>query len=436
MAGVEEAKAGMLGLSAGALGVGVALAGAVIFGKAAAQNYKSQEEATNSLKQATDAYNLTVGTTTTTVKESADAIAKAQDVATAAGSSLTFAYSAQAAAQMHYTAAVKAHGPHSEQAILAGSQLLDVNIRMKAAIEANADAQQKLTDATATVTTEVYHQSINLDSLKAKYAEFKSANAGFISDQYDTETALAAIVRSGENETDAIRILNDALDLAAIKHETVGEAAKSLDLALAGQGKSLKELGITTDEYTAIMHNKTLTTEERHLALLKLIESKTKDGRDIIDSTTQSQNKLTIAWQDFTAKTGPDVLAMWRGITDAAATGLGILELTVEAYDKIARLIHGAVASSFAPGSGSATQAKPKGYAVGGPISGDGGEDYLVGEQGPEIRHFGAGGSIIPGGGGGAQIHIHIDRGAYIDGPSIDYLANAVALRLGYATGR
>lgn len=38
--------------------------------------------------------------------------------------------------------------------------------------------------------------------------------------------------------------------------------------------------------------------------------------------------------------------------------------------------------------------------------------------------------------GGGGDIHIHIDQGAYIDGPSVDRLANLIAQRLSYATGR
>ncbi len=322
MAGVEEAKLGMLGLSATALGVGLALAAVVIVGKAAVENYKHQEEATNQLKQATDAYNETAGTTITTVGESAKVIQAAQDAASKATDALTISTGAAAKAQMAYTDAVKKHGAESQQATIAAINLNDANIRLKQVQDANTDAQAKLAAVTATSTTEVYRQGINLADLTAKYEAFKQANAGFISDQYDTETALAAIVRSGENETDAMRILNDALDLAAIKHEAVSDAAKSLDLALAGNGKSLKELGITTEEYTAIMHDKTLTTEQQHLKLLDLIETKTRNGRDVIDQTTQAQNKLTIEWQDFTARTGPAVASVMTGIADAATAAL------------------------------------------------------------------------------------------------------------------
>ncbi len=37
---------------------------------------------------------------------------------------------------------------------------------------------------------------------------------------------------------------------------------------------------------------------------------------------------------------------------------------------------------------------------------------------------------------GGGDIHIHIDQGAYIDGPGIDMLTMRIAQRLSYATGR
>jgi hypothetical protein len=198
----------------------------------------------------------------------------------------------------------------------------------------------------------------------------------------------------------------------------------------------LRELGISTSEYNAIMHDKLLTTEEKHLALLTLIETKTKDGRKAIDDTVQSQNALTIAWQDFTSKTGPDVLEMWRKLNEAATTGLGILTLTVTALEKIAAL--GPFGTS---GNASAVSQMPNLSArgphrrAGGPVSP--GESYTVGEQGPETFTPNQGGSITPfGGGRGLVVHNHFE-GIYAgDGPSLDILANKIALRLGYATGR
>ncbi len=300
MAGVEEAKLGMLGLSAAAIGVGLALAAVVLVGKAGLENYKKQEEATNLLKQATDSQGMSLG------------------------------------------------------------YLLDT------------------------------------------YEKFKVANAGFISDQYDTEAALAAVVRSGETEEDAMRILNDALDLAAIKHEAVSEAATALVKVLAGNSKALKELGITTEQYNAIVKDKTLSTEQKHLELLTLIEARTAKGRDTIDQTTQSQNKLTLEWQDFTARTGPGVTSVLQGMNEAAAA---LLESLIAIGDTLGHV--GDWLQSISS-LGAATS----------------------GNRGGVSPHASTQRTAAPA--ATPEVHIHIDQGAYIDGPSTDHLANVIAQRLGY----
>jgi hypothetical protein len=73
--------------------------------------------------------------------------------------------------------------------------------------------------------------------------------------------------------------------------------------------------------------------------------------------------------------------------------------------------------------------------ATGGPVMP--GASYLVGESGPETLVMGAmGGYVLPSSGGsvvgGVHLHIHIDQGAYIDGPAIDVLTNRIASRLRY----
>jgi hypothetical protein len=65
----------------------------------------------------------------------------------------------------------------------------------------------------------------------------------------------------------------------------------------------------------------------------------------------------------------------------------------------------------------------------GGIVPGSSGQDVLAILQ--------AGERVIPRNkaSGGGDIHIHIDQGAYIDGPSIDRLANIIAKRMKYASG-
>jgi hypothetical protein len=304
MAGIEEAKAGMLGLSASTLGLAAVFGVMYVVIKASVENLKKQEGATLSLKQATDA------------------------------------------------------------------------------------------------------QHISLGDLQAAYEKFKATNAGFISDQYDTEAALAAVVRSGENQTDALRILNDALDLAAIKHETVSEAANAEVLALAGASRGLKTLGITTEEYNAIMKDKLLTTEQKHLELLTLIETRTAKGRDTIDQTTQSQNKLTIAWQDFTANQGPAFTQVWQQFNLAAADSLGFIDAAITNLDRLGRFLDQYHLGHASTGSSA-------------------GSSQLGGRSGANPNY------VAPSG----DLHIHIDQGAYMDPAGVDRLANQIMHRVLYGPG-
>src|SRR5207249_2172410 len=96
------------------------------------------------------------------------------------------------------------------------------------------------------------------------------------------------------------------------------DAPKHITLALTGSSKALKILGITTDEYSAIMKDKTLTTEQKHLALLALIESKTKDGRKAQTDLTQSTQTLNKDWQDMSTIVGPPLVGLLGGIASAA----------------------------------------------------------------------------------------------------------------------
>jgi hypothetical protein len=190
------------------------------------------------------------------------------------------------------------------------------------------------------------------------------------------------------------------------------------------------------------MKSKTLSTAEKHAALLTLIETKTKDGKKALDENTQSQNDLTKAWQDFTSKTGPTVVGMWDGLNTAASRALGILSTYVDLMDKLGKI------GPF--GDHSDHSASPRNLSSAGSLSGFGrgarasggrvgaGGAYTVGEHGPETLVMGnQGGSIIPNGAaGGGGIHIHLHGILPGDGPYWDHVANQLAQRLTFTTGR
>ena len=119
-----------------------------------------------------------------------------------------------------------------------------------------------------------------------------------------------------------------------IKHEDVSVAATAVIKVLAGNSKALKELGITTAQYSAIMKSK-LTLAQKDAALLKLIEERTRKGRETTDKLTQSEHERTQAYQDFTTKAGPDVVIAQTNINNVLAAGLGYLSRYWNLMDQI-----------------------------------------------------------------------------------------------------
>lgn len=300
----------------------------------------------------------------------------------------------------------------------------------KAGVE-NFKKQEVATD----LLTQAY--ATQKDMLSAHTAEiqnFLSVNARFISDQYDTQEAFAAVIRAGYDTTAALRIMGDALDLAAIRHIPVTDAEKQLILAMAGNKRAVKDLLGDTVAFDKIQNDKTLPTAEKHRRILKLVEDRIKGGRDAIDETAQKQSELNKHWQDFTAHTGPAVLGVFKKLTEAADTLVQILDLYVQLLEEAYRLSGIGVGSGPPLAHGAASGAAKKHKAGGGSVMA--GEAYTVGEKGIETFVPDTDGSIIPnGGGGGYHVHIHVDQGAYIDGPSIDRLANLILQRARYAPG-
>ncbi len=304
---------------------------------------------------------------------------------------------------------------------------------------------------------------LSFTDLQTAFDKWADTNRRYIPDQYAAETALAAFIRAGATGPEALRELNDALDLSIIKSEDMSTAQQTITLALAGNSRGLKTLGITTTEYNAIMKS-TMTDEQKHAALLALIESKTKDGRKAQTDLTQSTNDLNKSWQDITTKVGPPLEDMFAGVVGwvaslvddlnklgankdwnkAVSDGLGHIQDkivdTVKQFDALVADVQWLQNNTF--GGGSSGQQKGPGHgarASGGPVLPGG--TYTVGERGPETLVMGgAGGMVIPGagtsGGHGHGVTVIIQGGIFMDhGPSIDLLTNKIAQRLAANSG-
>ncbi len=329
----------------------------------------------------------------------------------------------------------------------------------KAAID-NTEAQSKAhldLQQAAAASKENYGQ------LQSAFDQWAETNKRYIPDQYAAEGALAAFVRAGASAPDALQELNDALDLSTIRSIDLGSAQQSITLALAGNSKGLKVLGITTEEYNAIMKDKTLTTEQKHADLLALIESKTKDGRKAQSDLTQSTQAMNKDWQDVTTRIGPPLLQLitWIvGKVDDLITGLdnlghnkdwnkalsgglgdlqNILIDVVKGFETVVGDVQwliqegGKVGNAFSA-LGGGIRGITGTRAGGGSVSA--GNSYLVGERGPELFTPGASGSITPNGGGGTTINLTIQGGMFMDhGPTLDAITNAILRGARYRPG-
>ncbi len=377
MAGVEEANAGFLKLNTGAMAAGVALAGLVLLGRDAIKNAEAQATATLDLTQAIEANNSTVHaaivTHADTTRET-EALATAQRHLAEAEAGMPTKHAATALQLMH----------------------------LQDAQDAVTKASDALAAKQADVTTSMAVTKLSVSDVQQQLGDFLSVNSRYIADQYDTQEALANLIRTGLNPgEEAFRALNDALDLAVIKHEAVSDAAKTITLAEAGNSKGLKDLGITTDDYNAIMKS-TLSDADKHAALLALIETKTKDGKKATSDLTQQQQDLNNKWKDSSERIAPALIQAQLDIAQAIQTALDIGELEAQMFWGIATKV---------------TQMT----------------DSII----SDIRRMVNAANAIPG--------VHLDllqllgaggTAAQPGGPNTDGLMNAIAQRGGYTTGR
>src|SRR5437667_313299 len=101
---------------------------------------------------------------------------------------------------------------------------------------------------------------------------------------YKTTSAYSKLIATWSQEImstsdPGVLEIKGASDRSTLRAIDLNEGQQNITRPLTGSSKALKALGITTDEYNSIMKDKTLTTEQKHLALLALIEARTKDGR-------------------------------------------------------------------------------------------------------------------------------------------------------------
>jgi hypothetical protein len=334
-------------------------------------------------------------------------------------------------------------------AVVAGKSILEIT-------EKREKADNDLAQALKT-------QNLSLSEANRFLNTFIDTNRAYISDQSEVVDGYAALLRSGIPVAEAQKDMNRALDLAALKNISVQEATNLLILAEHGRTRGLIDLGITTAKYTDAQGN--VINQGKNMALVMAeVDQRTAGARDTTTQTTQATNKLSNDWQDIANNVGPPLLSLLAGVLQGAdflvqklkelgankdwanvvSAGFGAIQTTVVGLiDDVKTLVgwlQDAVNWLHATSQASSTVRPPMGRQSGGPVFAGG--IYTVGESGPETLVMGAGGGmVIPGGGGSntthaTSVHIHIDSGAFIDGPSVDRLANLILQRVRFAPGK
>lgn len=193
----------------------------------------------------------------------------------------------------------------------------------RAAIENHKQQDEALKGLSQAESTKAGNYSL----FNKQLLDFIDTNARYIDNQYDVITAAGQFIRAGVDQKTTMQLLNDALDLAALKHISVADASRVLLMATEGNTRGLRDLGFTSKEVTDILKD-SHDSESRGAAIHDLVAAKLKDGRRTTDEYTQSQRDLNKHWQDFTSGMGPGVTTVLTKLTEALDTGVQILDLT------------------------------------------------------------------------------------------------------------
>lgn len=188
----------------------------------------------------------------------------------------------------------------------------------------------------------------SLSDNQDEIAAWLEKNKAFIDNQYDAEEAIASFIRAGVSQKTTMDLMNDAENLAALKHISLADAAKILLMATEGNTRGLRDLGFTSKEITAIEKD-LQTSQERGAAINDLVAGKVKGGTNALTDMDKAHNKMTKDWQDFSAQSGPAVEKAFEAIFEALDNGIGILEVFGDFLPKLAAIeyqwAHDAVAT-------------------------------------------------------------------------------------------
>jgi predicted nucleic acid-binding Zn-ribbon protein len=219
----------------------------------------------------------------------------------------------------------------------------------KAAID-NADTLEK---STLLLTQAYDSQGQSLQNQGYWINQFLDTNRKYIDNQYAARDSIASLVRAGYDQVTVQRIATDALDFAAAKNISYATASTELNLALQGNTRGLRDLGLSAIEVTAIMSqatrdnkelataNKTLTADTDKLAKAEETLHKEEDvlhaKRVVTAADLDVLHQKQKAVNDLTAKVVTDQNALADANGNIATTASDQAKLLDTLEPKLAK---------------------------------------------------------------------------------------------------
>lgn len=329
MAGVTEAKAGMLGLNPVTLALGATLGVLVMAGKSAMEIAQSQAAAEGQLTNALADRNAMAGKVMPLSTQATHAIAKATAAHAKAVADLAAAQEgryipathlstlqtmrledaqrrvAEATGKTHYNAARRLAELQVEYASKVHGATTQVG-SLAAAQQRVADTAKTLATLQATVGQKIVLTGINARDVKNELYDFIQANRDYISNQEDVIGMTTLLVREGVSLRDLTRDQALAMDLAAAKGIPLAAAAELVAKAQAGQFKGLKDLlGIATPTIAA---GDSLAEKQKKIGVaMDTAAGKVKGASKAITDQKKALNDLGNDWHDFAVGPGGDL---------------------------------------------------------------------------------------------------------------------------------
>lgn len=208
--------------------------------------------------------------------------------------------------------------------VLLGATFAGLGLAIKSSMQIAAEhtaAESNLSQAVGTT-------KLSLKSQQDQITAFMQTNRDYISNQADVINSYANLIRTGLDQTQVQRVMNDALDLAAIKGISLSDATAALTNAEFGRMRGLIDLGITTAKYTDANGNLILASHSVAQAMAE-VDAKVKGGRQSLSLLQQSTDALKTDWEQFA--TGPGT-----AFNTALGDGAAILDLFYQGVQKVA----------------------------------------------------------------------------------------------------